>query len=147
MQDAPGNILVLAVLATLLTAMIAFLLEQQQLLQDIKPQNRTLAPGKIWLQLIPVFGIFFQFRVVASIADSIHAELTTASEKDMLSGILPEGGRPTYKKGLTFCILSCCTILRIPFVQEIVGVVLLITMVSYWRELRKYRELIRSVSL
>jgi len=36
--------------------------------------SRTMAPGLVWLGLIPVFGLFWPFRVVPAVATSLHNE-------------------------------------------------------------------------
>lgn len=138
------TILALAILATFLTACIAFFREQQRLLQDIRPQNRLLTPAKIWLQLIPVYGVFFQFRVVARIADSIRAELSDTSDEDILSDTLPVGVRPTFNKGLTLAIVSCFTFIQIPLVQGLVSIAGLTCWIIYWIDLRKYHQQIKA---
>src|ERR1700722_9178980 len=45
-----------------------FIWTQQRVLQAVQPQNRLMRPGRVWLQLIPVFGFFWQFVVVLRIA-------------------------------------------------------------------------------
>jgi len=49
---------------------ILFVLTQQNTLKAIRPENRLLSPGLVWLQFIPVFGQVWQFIVVGRIAGS-----------------------------------------------------------------------------
>ena len=54
---------------------ILFLLHQQNTLKNVQAHNRTMAPGQVWLQLIPLFGMVWQFIVVTRISESIKREL------------------------------------------------------------------------
>ncbi|SRR5215203_1959020 len=54
---------------------IFFLLTQQNTLKAIQPHNRAMSPGQVWLQLIPIFGMIWQFFVVSKISDSLRREL------------------------------------------------------------------------
>lgn len=38
------------------------------------PSSRTLAPGLVWINLIPVVGLFWPFRLVSAVAASLHNE-------------------------------------------------------------------------
>jgi hypothetical protein len=59
----------------LVTAIIAlYLLTVQQTLKRCAPQNRTMAPGLVWLQIIPVFGLYWHFRNVYAVGQSLENE-------------------------------------------------------------------------
>jgi len=83
---------------------------QHGALAMVRPENRRLAPGLVWLQLIPLFNFVWIFIVVRRIADSLANEYA-GWESDSLFGIADEdalkriGKRPTYGIGLTYCIL------------------------------------------
>ncbi len=53
---------------------IVFLLSLQRALDRCSPGNRTLAPGKVWLCLIPVFNAAWIFVVVSRVASSLRRE-------------------------------------------------------------------------
>ncbi len=53
---------------------VLFLLTQQNTLKELKPENRTMQTGMVWLQLITLFGQIWQFWVVIRIAGSIRRE-------------------------------------------------------------------------
>ncbi len=76
---------------------IFFLRSLQNILKIISPENRRMSPSTVWLILIPVFGVLWQFMVVSKIADSIKAEYTRFN-------ILVNESRPTYTIGLVYCI-------------------------------------------
>ena len=52
---------------------VLFILTQQNTLKLIQPMNRMIRPGQVWLQLIPIFGLLYQFTVVTRIARSRSA--------------------------------------------------------------------------
>ena len=55
-------------LLTVLVPYIFFLVAQQNTLRVVDVQHRTMLPEQVWLQLIPVFGLVWQFIVVKNIA-------------------------------------------------------------------------------
>ena len=130
----------------LLTVYIFFLLEQQNILKAIQPENRLMRPGEVWLQLIPIFNYVWQFIVVIRISDSIQREFASW-ENDNLVG-LPDvqvadvlDRRPTYEIGLAFCILNCCQF--IPVVGVFTGLAGVICWIIYWVKLVEFRRRIQ----
>ncbi|MEO6963390.1 MAG: hypothetical protein ABIY90_15570, partial [Puia sp.] len=63
---------------------ILFLFTQQKTLQAIRPLNRTMKPGLVWLQLIPVFGQVWEFVTVVRISKSIGNEMTSRLGESIL---------------------------------------------------------------
>jgi hypothetical protein len=61
-------------LGCLLVLEILFILNLHRTLERVSPQNRTMAPGLVWLQLVPLFGFFWFFYVVVKVRDSVRAE-------------------------------------------------------------------------
>ncbi len=89
---------------------ILFFLTQQRILQIISPENREISPGSVWLQLIPVFGMVWQFIVVIRIAHSVSKEMASKIGDSILDNsheqIRQTDGSPTYNIGLAYCILT-----------------------------------------
>lgn len=80
---------------------IFFLVTQYNTLKSIKPQNRHMSPGEVWLQLIPVFNLIWQFVVVTRIANSIQKELEEpAFSFETNNQTISTGEKPTYGIGL-----------------------------------------------
>ena len=132
-----------------LVAYILFLLAQQNTLRAIKPHNQKMPPGNVWLQLIPVFNLVWQFIVVNRIADSIRAEIDDRISTSFLGVAEPvflndKKPRPTYNIGLAACILSLG--LFIPFIEllEILGsyipVAFLVCWIVYWTQIVQYKS-------
>ncbi len=89
---------------------ILFFLAQQRILQVINPENREMSPGSVWLQLIPGFGLVWQFIVVTRIARSVSKEMTSKMGEAILDNsqvqIIGTDESPTYTIGIAYCILT-----------------------------------------
>jgi hypothetical protein len=89
---------------------ILFILSEQKILRVINPENREMSPGSVWLQIIPVFGLVWQFFVVIRIASSISRELATQIGESILDHSQEQikviDDSPTYTIGLAYCILT-----------------------------------------
>lgn len=100
----------LITLLAFLIPVFLFLRAQQTVLALVRPENRRMEPGLVWLQLIPLFNYVWVFFVVRRIADSL-ARQYAALQSDSILGIVDEqaikdfGKRPTYAIGLAYCIL------------------------------------------
>jgi hypothetical protein len=120
---------------------IFFILMQQKVLKLVRPENRYMNPGEVWLQLIPVFGLVWQFFVVSRISDSIKRELWTGEfsfESREYNQLYYPGVRPTYNIGLAYCILFCCFI--IPCLGALCYVAGLICWIIYWVRLSEFKS-------
>jgi hypothetical protein len=99
----------LALLLAFVIPAILFFLAQQNTLKVISPENREMSPGSVWLQLIPVFGMVWQFIVVVRIAHSISKEMASKIGESILdnSQVQIQGTDeiPTYTIGIAYCIL------------------------------------------
>lgn len=89
---------------------IFFLLTLQKTLNAISPENRKMEPSNVWLMLIPLFNIVWQFIVVDKVSQSIGDEC-------MKLHIPVTDAKPTYSIGLAWNI---CNILS--FIPIIGGV-------------------------
>jgi hypothetical protein len=121
---------------------IFFLITQQNTLKAIQVQNRTMSPGEVWLQLIPLFNLVWQFIVVNKISESIRREL--ASEKDFSFETASEsnyeyyhGKMPTREIGIAYCVLALCSL--IPVIGSFAGLAALICWIIYWVKLSQYK--------
>lgn len=113
--------------------LIFYLVSLQNTLYEVHESNRKLNPGKVWLTLIPLFGLVWQYIVVVRISDSLKAEF----EKRNL--IISEM-RPGIGIGLTYCILISCTI--IPVLGILCGIAGLICWIVYWVKINNYKMLL-----
>lgn len=88
---------------------ILFLLTQQNTLRLIKPENRSMLPGLVWLQLIPFLGQIWQFVVIVKIAASIKKELLSRYDDPLFGSDAAKielgSKRPTLIAGLVYSIV------------------------------------------
>src|SRR4026208_1167278 len=139
---------ILPILIFILIPMIFFLIAQRDLLKAIEPDNRTIQPGEVWLQLIPVFNLYWQFVVVERIADSIRNELVErhpvsfGATSDSAFPIHTDE-RPTHDLGWAYCILGTAGFIGFVlgfFIIMFVSFAALICWIIYWVKIAEYKN-------
>ena len=141
---------VVLILAFIVPA-ILFVLTQYNTLKAIRPENRLLAPGLVWLEFIPLFGQVWQFVVVSRITGSAVRQRVSFRD-DTILGLTHEaaaaiGKQPTLAMGITYCTLEVVNLLFLfttlnPTTQTIQGFVALaqvICWIIYWIQLSKLK--------
>ncbi len=141
---------ILVFLGIFLVPYIFFIRTQYTTLLAIQTQNRAMQPYEVWLQLIPVFGLIWQFVVIGKIADSIRNEYLSHKHISFLGigdGELQEKikERVTYTTGFWFAVLLVCSF--IPVLGIFIGLGMLALWFTYWRQLIHHREIIRQSGL
>ena len=135
------TILLVAIILVLIPA-IFFLITQQNTLKAIRPENRFMSPGEVWLQLIPIFNIVWQYLVVIKIAKSIKKELASRDQFSFDANphdyIDLESDRPTYQIGMAMCILVTAGI--IPLIGTLFSLAGLVCWIIYWVKLSQYKS-------
>lgn len=115
-------------LLVFLVPLVLYLLSLQNTLKAISPESRMMEPGKVWLVLIPFYGILWQFIIVDRLARSIGAECVRLN-------IPHEDYKPTYGIGLTMCVFNC--IFWIPILGFLGS---LITWIIHWVKVIDYKK-------
>lgn len=128
-------IIVVVVFLLFLTPMILYLMNLQKALEQVSPDLRTTSPGSVWLLLIPVFGIVWNFLLVGHIADSLRAEYHRRN-------IPVNEQRPGYNTGLTMSILQACGL--IPYIGSLASIAGLVFWIIYWVKTHGYRTQLES---
>ena len=147
--DSAGLIQILLLIAILIPA-ILFLLSQQRTLEAIATGNRSMNPGLVWLQLIPLLGQIWQFFVVIRISESIQRQFMSRQDDSILgvpdaAAVEEFGKKPTFGIGIAYCTLSVIGLL-INFVargSSLSGLFTLSGMVCwiiYWVQLAGYKN-------
>jgi hypothetical protein len=113
-----------AVFLLFLIAAVLLLLTQVYILRNVSEKNRRLPPGQVWLQLIPLFGLGWQFVVVKALSESLALELGEQ--------------KPAYGIGLAAAILEICAV--VPFLGVIAILPAFICWIIYWIKLAEYRR-------
>lgn len=122
------------VLLAAIAIAIVYFLTLQNTLKAVRPVNRKMEPGQVWLGLIPVFGLVWHFIIVRKIADSIYAELTSRE--------LPGDKEPGYNVGLGFSILSCFTIFNtwLGPLGTFISLIAFVLWIVYWAKIGTYKR-------
>ena len=143
-SDILINLLIVVIIVGILAVIVLFYVAQQNTLKAIQPENRLMRPGEVWLQLIPIYGLFWQFTVVNRISDSIRLEIESWHVDSILgpdAGALPLiGDRPTRDIGVACCILKF--VVRIPLLGSIAVIPMLVCVIVYWSKLVQYKRMI-----
>jgi len=119
---------------------VFFCLTLYKALLIVRDYNRTIQAGLVWLLLIPGFALFWNFRVVSSMASSLHKEFTDRNFE------IEE--QPGFTYGMIYAILSLVPgilVFAIPSLA-IAGLILnavgLIFFVLYWMKINWYRKVL-----
>ena len=120
--------IVLVIIAVGLIPGIFFILTLQKALNRCSPESRTTSPGSVWLLLIPLFNIVWQFILVSRISESLHNEFVKRN--------IEEEPTPGKAIGIAFCILNICGI--IPIVGIIASACGLVCWIVYWVKIAGY---------
>jgi hypothetical protein len=121
-------LLILFVIGIGLIPMIFFLITLQRAFQRVSPQNRTMEPGQVWMMLIPLFNIVWQFIVVSKMSESLAREF-----RERNIAVEPEPGKTL---GIAFCILGICSI--IPILGILSSLAALVCWIMYWVKISGY---------
>lgn len=114
------------VFGILIIPYVFYILTLQKTIQQIKPENRTISIGSLWLLLIPLFNLIWQFIVVNKISVSLANE---AKSRNLNFGEI----HPGKSIGIAMCIF-----LLIPYVN-IIGFILWIV---YWVKISNYKNIL-----
>lgn len=112
-----------------LFVMILWLLHMSKALDNVSQDFRTMQPGAVWLTMIPLFGLVWQYMVVNAVAHGLVKEFNSR-------GLITSEAKPGSGIGQTGCILICCSI--IPIVGYGFGIIGLIFIVFHLMRIREY---------
>lgn len=119
--------------AVLLLPRIFLLATLQKALGRCPYGRRSLSPGLVWLSLIPVFSLVWDFVVVGAASTSVGSELRRR-------GIPPEAADTGMAFGLVSCLLAL--FLWIPLVNLLVGIGFLICFIIFWVRIARASNLL-----
>ncbi len=100
---------------------VFFLLTLQKCLNSVSPANRAMQPAMVWLNLIPIFGLFWMIFTALKIAESVVKE---GQARNVDVG---DGGKVI---GLLFPILGICGV--IPILGLLCSVGSVVCWILYW---------------
>ena len=113
-----------------LAVQIMYLLTLARAAGRCDPRNRRLSPGQVWLCLIPLFGLVWQFFVVFRLAAALRREF---SARGGAPGAEEDYGR---RLGLAACILLPAS--GVPLAGVVCGIAGLACWILYWVKIAGY---------
>jgi hypothetical protein len=130
----PTHLLVLFfVFGMLLIPGIFFLLTLQNALKKCDASVRQMEPAMVWLLLIPVFSIVWNFFVVTGIGKSLGAEFRRR-------GIVTQQAYPAQSVGMALAICQCCCI--IPILNILAGLAGFVLWIVYWVQVANFSRML-----
>jgi type II secretory pathway pseudopilin PulG len=124
------------VFLAVLVVYISFLASLSSALGKCSRISRTMEPGLVWLMLIPLFNLIWQFLVVIALSNSLRNEFRARG----VSNIEPEPGKSI---GIALSICAACGI--VPFVNFVAFPVQLILLVVYWSKIAGFSRMLDQV--
>jgi hypothetical protein len=122
---------ILIVIGILLIPTIFFLITLQGTLQRVRPENREMEPGLVWLNLIPIFNLGWQFFTIIKLTNSVRREYVSRGRPEPYDGF-------GFNLGIAYCICECCGI--IPFFGILAGLAGLVLWIMYWVKIAGYKR-------
>ena len=122
--------LIFVIIIGVLAMQIFFLLTLHRCMGKISKENRTMEPGLVWLNLVPMLNLGWIFYTVIKIKESL--------EKEFDSRNLQGDGDFGYKIGLTYAILGCCS--AVPYVGVLPAMVSLVFWIMYWVKIAGFSQ-------
>jgi hypothetical protein len=105
----------------------------QRALSKCATASRAIEPELVWLQLVPIFNLVWQFFVVKGIAKSLRNEFARRA-------IPTTEELPAQPIGLAMCVSACCCI--VPLLGLLASVAFLILWIKYWVKVTEYSKLL-----
>ena len=115
-----------------LAIQIAFLLTLSKALTRCRASNRTMEPGQVWLNLIPIFGFIWLFITVSRMSESLKNEYYDRGWDD----------RGDFGRQVGMAYPICALLGIIPFIGPLFSIGALICWIIYWVKIAGFsREL------
>ena len=129
----PTELILILCILIIIAPAILFLLTLQKALSRCSPENRTMPPGWVWMMLIPLFNVFWQFILVSHIARSLAREFQGRN--------IPAGPYPGRNVGMAWCVLNVSSGSLLAVMSAfgyVLGLGALICWISYWVKISGY---------
>ncbi len=126
----PELLIILVIVIICYLPLILYLLTLSKTLEAVSPRNRTMSPGLVWLNLIPIFVLGWHFYTVVQMRNSLGAEYAERG--------IPDPGRGGYGIGMAASILYVCSI--IPYLGVLALLGGLVCWIIYWVKMAGYKK-------
>ncbi|MHB1765682.1 MAG: hypothetical protein ACYCS1_09185 [Gammaproteobacteria bacterium] len=105
-----------------LIPLIFYLITMQSALQAVQPDRRSLTPGLVWLNLIPIFNLVWNFFIVSHVSHSLRREFASRGVTNV--------GDCGYGLGIAMSVLVVCTV--VPFLGWISWIASVVLWILFW---------------
>lgn len=126
---------VLIVAGGAITVFVLYLLNMQNLLKEIKPENRLVEPSNVWLMFIPLFNMIYPFILYPKVCDSVKKEYESRGHS--------ETGDYGRSIGITMPILGLCGI--IPLFGVLASIGNFVLLIVFWVKLAGFKNSLKTM--
>jgi hypothetical protein len=133
-ESAVDNVTIIRVVAGIvalcvLAIGIAYIAFLSGVLRKCAPSSRTMQPGMVWLLLLPLFNLVWNFLVVIALADSLGNEFR-------LRNLQTDDPKPGKSIGIAMAVCGACGI--VPFLNILALPVQFVLWIVYWVKIAGY---------
>jgi hypothetical protein len=130
----PMHLLILMFMAILVfLPAVFYLLTLQKALARCSQQARTTSPESVWLTLIPLFNMIYQFILVINVSKSLGNEFVRR-------GIANADPEPGKSLGIAMCVLNVGSV--IPLLGIPLAIAGLVCWIIYWVKIADFSGMI-----
>lgn len=134
MEPIGPDILLIVILVLFIGVWIFYFYNLQETMKSIDYTNRQLPPGRVWLMLIPLFGLGYAFYYYQKLSESIR--LQSIANEELETG--------DYLKGLGLAIsivgIVCLITRRNDDIQDLASLAYLVLMIIMWVKTAQYKR-------
>lgn len=113
---------------------VFYCLTLSKALKQVRPENRDMEPGQVWLVLIPFFNLYWNFKIASDIPSSLKREFRER-------GMGRSGDDYGAAVGKWYAI---CVILGIiPIVNYVAGLAQIVLWIMFWVKIAGYSKELR----
>ena len=120
--------LILLIISVFAIPYIFFILTLRKAVLRCEVESREISPGSIWLLLLPLFNLIWQFYVVTKLSMTLGKELNRKG--------IESPANPAQSIGIAMCIFQVLTL--IPIVGAISGIVGFVLWIVYWVKIANF---------
>lgn len=124
-----AGILFIAVFVVMLVVYILYITSLSRALSKCSESSRTMQPGMVWLLLVPLVGLVWQFFVVIGLADSLGNEFRARE----VPNADPKPGKSV---GIAMCVCAACGI--VPLVNLLAFPAYIVLWIIYWVKIGEF---------
>ena len=126
-------LILFSLFAIIFIPLILCLATIKNILLKVSNQNRNIQPNSVWLVLIPIFGLVWQFKIVNNVSESLNKEFSKRE-------IIINEKKPGYEIGIYYCIMTCC--IFIPTIGRYAFWLSIILLLVFWRKMSRFNNML-----